>query len=460
MTTSKPRILIVGDEEIIGNTLSGAIGQYIFEYTATGAGAVDKARTSYFQAALVDLILPDLNGLEVLYEIKLLQPQCQVVIMSGHASIPMSVRSIRMGALDFIEKPFSLHQIRLILEKAVRASEAYNTDHISGEILETAGRVGMTGYNSKEMRGLLTTAYKIAGKKINILICGETGTGKELLARFIHTSSPQSARIFLPVNCGALAESLVESDLFGHEKGSFTGADRRRHGCFELAHRGTIFLDEVGDASPGVQSRLLRVLETGEIQRLGGEELLHVDVRIISATNIDLEKAVHERMFREDLYYRLSAVRLDIPPLRRRREDITDLAEHFLRKIPEQEKNECAMFSPETLELLINYTWPGNVRELANVVYQGAALSEGNTICPAHLPDRLLNTGKKECVCGVMGSDTSLPPPRLKEIEKSAIIYALQYFRGNIKAAAQALGIGRATLHRKLKEYGIDSSKN
>ncbi|HBV96801.1 MAG: hypothetical protein JL50_15530 [Peptococcaceae bacterium BICA1-7] len=460
MTTCKPRILIVGEEETIRNTLSSAISEYQFEYTATGAGAVDKVRTSYYQAALVDLILPDINGLEVLYEIKILQPQCQVIIMSGHASIPMSVRSIKMGALDFIERPFSLHQIQLILEKAVKVSGINNMDHILGKVLETAGRVGMTGFSSKEMRNLLTTAYKVAGKKINMLICGETGTGKELLARFIHSCSPQSARIFLPVNCGALAESLVESDLFGHEKGSFTGADRRRHGCFELAHRGTILLDEVGDASPGVQSRLLRVLETGEINRLGGEEIIHVDVRIISATNIDLEKAVQKRMFREDLYYRLSAVRLDIPPLRQRREDIPHLAEYFLRRILGQENFECSMFAPETMDIIVNYPWPGNVRELANVVYQAAALSEGNTICAGHLPDRLLNTNKKVSVLGAMGTDNLVSPPRLKEIEKSAIIYALQYFKGNIKAAAQALGIGRATMHRKLKEYGIDSSKN
>lgn len=457
MQKSSPRILVVEDEEMIRRMFVGGLKEYRIDQAATGGEALILVESGQYQAALVDLMLPDINGLEVLCEIKKIQPRCQVIVMTGHASIPLAIRSIRMGAMDFIEKPFSLNEIRRLMEKAVISSGGLNGVLLSDETAKLARQAGIAGHASREMQELLASAHKIAGKKLSVLLCGETGTGKELLARFIHLASPRSGRIFLPVNCGALAESLVESDLFGHEKGAFTGADRRRHGCFELADRGTIFLDEVGDSSSGVQSRLLRVLETGDFQRVGGEEILNVDVRVLAATNIDLEKAVQKRLFRQDLYYRLGAVRLNVPPLRRRREDILPLADHFLRRVSGVEDEEPITLSHEAAEMLLNYPWPGNVRELANVIYQAATMAEVNTIALHHLPDRLLS-GRKQFTDRVPPEGNS-PPARLKDIEKSAIISALQYCRGNIKATALVLGIGRATMHRKIKEYGIDLNR-
>jgi two-component system NtrC family response regulator len=264
---------------------------------------------------------------------------------------------------------------------------------------------------------------------------------------------------FLPLNCSAIAESIVESELFGHEKGSFTGADRRRRGCFELADKGTLFLDEVGDSSLTLQSKLLRVLETGEFQRVGGEGFVHVDVRVVAATNVDLEKAIQKKLFRQDLYYRLGGVKLNVPPLRRRREDILPLAEYFLRRVSSNESGDVPVISHEAAEILIKYSWPGNVRELANAIHQASTLVEGTTILPKHLPAHLIysrwqHSGFKDF------SDDPAKPPALKDIEKSAILSALRYCRGNVKEAASVIGISRATIHRKIKEYGINVSRS
>lgn len=343
-------------------------------------------------------------------------------------------------------------------EKECRTFAGTQESTLFEEAIKKAGQAGMVGRFTGVMRELLLTAYKLAGQKINILICGETGTGKELLARFIHLSSPRAPRIFLPVNCGALAESLVESDLFGHEKGAFTGADRRRLGCFEMADRGTIFLDEVGDAPPSVQARLLRVLETGQFQRVGGDQIITVDVRVLAATNIDLEEAVKKRRFREDLYYRLNAVLIRVPPLRRRTEDILPLAGYFLGRAYGVGSQGISL-SAGASDIILNYHWPGNVRELSNVILQSAALAEGNVILPRHLPERMAQSLKHSF--DISGEPLKLPQPaRLRELEKQAIISALQHCGGNVKAASSLLGIGRATLHRKIKQYGLSQCKS
>lgn len=460
MKKSTPRILIVEDEEMVRRMLAGALKEYNVEQSASGSEALIKAGGTHYQVALIDLMLPDINGIEVLGEIKKLQPHCQVVVMTGHASISSAIRSIRMGAFDFIEKPFSLTDIRQVIEKAIRATGAIHSGALPEEAAAAAGRVGLVGFGNREMQALLATAYKVAAKNICVMISGETGTGKELLARFIHAASPRAERIFLPVNCGALSESIVESELFGHEKGSFTGADRRHRGCFELADRGTIFLDEVGDASPGLQAKLLRVLESGEFQRVGGEEFVRVDVRILAATNVDLEKAVQKKIFREDLYYRLAAVRLTIPPLRSRQEDILPLAEHFLRRVSNYESGDVPVLSPEAAEALSDYSWHGNVRELANVIHQAVALTEENIILPEHLSACLKHGKWKPSAMEWLSLNDGTRPPVLKELEKSAIVAALRYCRGNVKAASLVLGIGRATMHRKIKEYDIDLARS
>ncbi|MCL6559232.1 MAG: sigma-54 dependent transcriptional regulator, partial [Firmicutes bacterium] len=272
-------------------------------------------------------------------------------------------------------------------------------------------------------------------------------------------ASPRAGKVFLPVNCGALAESILESELFGHEKGAFTGAERRRRGCFEIADKGTLFLDEVGNASTRLQAILLRVLELGEFQRVGGERLVRVDVRVVAATNIDLEKAVENKTFREDFYYRLGAVKLELPPLRLRQEDILPLAEHFLRQVHFSRPGDRPALSPEAVQALLRFHWPGNARELANVIHGAAAIAEGGVIQPEDLPERILQDKGNHFGLEGLPFAGGTRPPVLKELEKSAIIATLQYCRGNIKAAASVLGIGRATMHRKIKEYGIDVSR-
>lgn len=448
-------ILLVEDDEMVRRVLTGALKEYRVEQASCCSEALLKAGSINFQVALVDLMLPDKSGLEVLWEIKKLQPHCQVIMMTGHGTIPSAVRSIRIGAYDYIEKPFSLGDIRQLVKKAVRSSNICLDVTLPEEIHTLAGRLGLVGYNSREMQKLLATAYKISGKNISVLICGETGAGKELLARFIHAASSRANMMFLPVNCGALAESIMDSELFGHEKGAFTGADRRRQGYFELADKGTIFLDEVSEASSGLQAKLLRVLETGEFLRVGGEKIVSVDVRVVAATNVELKNAVRKKLFREDLYYRIGAVCLNVPPLRQRKKDILPLAEHFLRRIASSGSGEIQALSPEVAEVLLNYSWPGNVRELANVIQQAAVMAEGPVILPVHLPAYLFQSERfrhKE----IFQLNDDGRPPRLEDIEKAAIISALRYCRGNIKAAASVLAIGRATMHRKIKEYGID----
>lgn len=441
------QILIVDDNQKIRRMLSRALCDYRIETAVSGKEALLKISSNQFHAVLLDVVLPDANDLELLKEIKKLQPFCHVIVMTGYASITLAVEAIKIGAYDFIEKPFTPSIIRNLIKKAIDESGIYD-GCLPENVSVLADSVGFVGRKSKEVQDLLLTAYKVAGKDLSILIHGETGAGKEYLARFIHLASLRSRERFFPVNCGAFIESLAESELFGHEKGAFTGADRLRRGCFELADKGTIFLDEIGDASLGVQARLLRILETGEFQRVGGESLLTTDVRVLAATNIDLMKEVKKKLFREDLYYRLGVVCLHIPPLRKRRDDILPLAQFFLQRTAEPGR--ALVLSPEVVQILLNYAWPGNVRELANAIQQAAALAEDGTILPDHLPSHLRQHTAKR----TPRKEKNIPPS-MAECEKRAIEAALEYCHGNIPKAASVLGIGQATLYRKINKYLI-----
>ncbi len=447
------RILIVEDNIKIQKLLLRALAGNQTDTAISGKEALTKISSEKFQAVLLDVILPDSNDLGLLRRIKHLQPHCQVIVMTGHGSISLAVNAIKSGAYDFIEKPFNPVEIKKLLTRAVGES-CSDGGYLPEKAISTADKVGFIGYESKEIQELLLTAYKIANKDLNVLISGETGTGKELLARFIHVASERAKERFFPVNCGALSESLVESELFGHEKGAFTGADRLRRGCFELADKGTIFLDEVGEASLSLQARFLRVLETGEFQRVGSEHFVTVDARVLAATNIDLIKAVKKKIFREDLYYRLGAVCLEMPPLRSRRDDILALVYYFLRRATEPDKT--PVLSTEVLQIFIEYSWPGNVRELSHAVKQAVALAEGGTILPGHLPAHLRqskNTGFEYEKS--RGKDSALPPRSMVEYEKAAITAALKYCQGSIPEAAAVLGIGQATLYRKINRFSI-----
>ncbi|AJE02752.1 sigma-54-dependent transcriptional regulator [Geobacter pickeringii] len=455
-----------------------------------------------FNVAMVDLKLPDTDGLTLLQAIKARQPGCEVIIMTGYSTIKTAVTAMQLGAYEYLEKPFDdIGEIESLIEKAAtHGLTALQGNDAREEWVEVAQGVGFLVGTSPAMRRLVSLAHKIATKNVTVLIQGNTGTGKEVLARFIHAASGRAGQPFIPVNCGALPENLLESELFGHEKGAFTGANQPRRGIFELANHGTLLLDEIGDASPQIQVKLLRVLETGEFMRVGGEKPIKTDVRVIAATNVDLEQAIREKTFREDLFYRLNVVRLEIPPLRSRTEDIPQLAEHFVRLF-----NPDLRISPPALRLLQGYGWPGNIRQLANVMRRAVVLCSDGTILPEHLGNTLLNGAAAACpslpnggeggavipperlleqygrsdalerleadelkrmldavrvletrLVAAMGGKGGVSPRRgLKETEEETIRRALEQCRWNITETAKVLGIGRNTLYRKIRQFNL-----
>jgi two-component system, NtrC family, response regulator len=336
-----------------------------------------------FDLALIDVKLPDTNGLELLKQLKAIQPSCKVIIMTGYSTVKTAVEAIKYGASDYIEKPFDdIDELEKTIEELMD-SEIHSSQHDMYKLAEALGFVIGT---NKEMNDLIKLAYKIAKKNVNVLIEGETGTGKEVLAHFIHQASMRYDQPFIGINCGALSETLLESELFGHEKGAFTGALKEKKGIFEIANRGTLFLDEIGEASLATQVKLLRVLETGEYIRVGGETVRKTNTRIIAASHVNLSQAVKEKTFREDLLYRLDVVKLTIPPLRERIDDLPILIEHFLKKL-----NSTLIFSDDAILQMKQYSWPGNVRELFNVVKRAVTLAEGETmvITPDYLPEKI-----------------------------------------------------------------------
>jgi two-component system, NtrC family, response regulator len=458
-----------------------------------------------FNVALVDLKLPDTDGLTLLQTIKARQPSCEVIIMTGYSTVKTAVAAMQMGAYEYLEKPFDdIVEIEKLVSKAAGSGASLMRGESSrDEWAEVAQGVGFRVGASPAMKRMVSLAYKVASKNISVLIQGKTGTGKEVLARFIHAASERSGQPFIPVNCGALPENLLESELFGHERGAFTGANQTRRGIFELANNGTLLLDEIGDATPQIQVKLLRVLETGEFMRVGGERSIKTDVRVIAATNVDLEQAIRDKSFREDLFYRLNVVRLEIPPLSARSEDIPLLAEHFVQQL-----NRSLKLAPGAVRLMQQYAWPGNIRELANVMRRAVVICNGDTILPEHLggtflsgpssPERapldlavggegerplggedllqrygrgqgLEQLGGEELgrllaelreaestLLGVMAK-RGIAPPRydLRDCESQTIRAALVQCDGNITEAAKALGIARNTLYRKIKEFDL-----
>ncbi len=383
---SEATFLIVDDEQEVCNFFSYLLkkkGHRVITANS-GAEAMEKITGNRFNTALVDLKLPDANGLDILKEIKNAQPDCEVIIITGYSTVKSAVEAIQLGAFDYVEKPFvDINDMEALLEKSL------NVKPVSEELSKARQEQGFIIGHSQKMLNLVSAAQKIAKKNITILIQGETGTGKEVLARYIHSVSHRSDRPFLAFNCGAFTETLLESELFGHEKGSFTGATHKKKGIFELAHKATLFLDEIDSASPAIQIKLLRVLETGEFLRVGGEEMCKVDVRIITATNADLSGKVAENKFREDLFYRLDVASLHLPPLRERQEDIELFVEFFLEKESKAKQIPLKQFNTEALELIKKHEWPGNIRELSNTVAQALLLSKGDLIEIDDLPERI-----------------------------------------------------------------------
>jgi two-component system response regulator AtoC len=441
------KILVVDDEAIVREALSDwlkDIGYQVFT-AENGHKALEVIEKEKPGIMIADLVMPGMDGIELMRRAKAHQPNIEVIIITAYASIPTAITAMKEGAYDYIEKPFCPERAELLVKKLAEHRELVEENLSLRQKLEDRYRFENIIAKSSKMQRVIEVIKVVAKSNATVLITGESGTGKELVARAIHSQSDRRSKPFVAVSCAALPESLLESELFGHEKGSFTGAYAQKKGKFEFANGGTLFLDEVGEMSANIQVHLLRVLEEKEFTRVGGNEPIKVDVRVISATNKDLRKAIEKQEFREDLYYRLNVVNIELPPLRERKEDIPLLAEHFLHKFAMENRKEVTEFSPEAIEFLLDYDWPGNVRELENAIERAIILSKDSPITTADLPqENLLPVG------------STSTGKNLKEVEKSHILNVLRETGENYSEAARILGVSRMTLYNKAKEYGFD----
>ncbi len=451
-------ILVVDDDRNINKLISDTLKlEKIYKVTPVlnGEACLKYLREYIPDLILLDIQMPGIDGIETLKRIKEYDPRITVVMMSAHGSIEKAVKSMKLGAYDFIPKPFDRDRLRITVRNALMTSSLeQQVSELRSELKQKYTFENIVG-QSGAMKEVFKAVEKVVDSSVTVLIQGESGTGKELIARAIHYHSKTRAnKPFVAVNCTALPESLLESELFGHEKGSFTGAQGRRLGKFEQANTGTIFLDEIGLMSPSTQAKVLRVIQEREFERVGGSELIKVDVRIISATNCNLEEAMQNNKFREDLYYRLSVFPIKLPPLRDKKEDIPLLAAFFLKKYSDQENKKIEGISPDALELLMAYSWPGNVRELENAIERAIVLASTNEINAKDLPPAVRSIGEKK----IYESDNTLSS-WIEKLEQEALTQALLENEGNISKTAKKLGIGRATIYRKAKKYGLPINK-
>ena len=448
----KSKILVVDDEQGIRTMLKAVLTREGYDVSEAddGVSAVKAVENQAFDLILMDIRMSDMDGIEAMAEIIKISPSIPVMMMTAHASVKTAVDALKSGAYDYLTKPLDIDELKILVEKGL---EYYRLREENLSLKERlSDRYGFSRIvgRSKPMKELLETLAHVAPTDATVLILGETGTGKELIANAIHENSPRSKKAFIKVSCAALPETLLESELFGHEKGAFTGAMSRKAGRFELANGGTLFLDEVGDMSPAIQVKLLRVLQEREFEPLGSTRTIRVDIRLITATHRDLESEAREGRFREDLFYRLNVVPVRIPPLRERKDDIPLLAEHFLRAYQEKHKAPMHGFLPKTVDLLVRYDWPGNIRELENTVERAVLLCRGEYVAPLDLP-AALQIREQELPKVVVP-----PGMSLDEVEKEVILQTLEEAGGNRTLAAQILGISRKTIQNKLKEYGLE----
>ncbi|MCH8333530.1 sigma-54-dependent Fis family transcriptional regulator [Candidatus Sumerlaeota bacterium] len=445
-------ILVVDDEKNTREGLKWALESR--EYEVAVAPSVEKAlehlRTHRTDLIVTDLKMPGLGGLELLEQAKADDPTIEVIVITAHSTVKTAVEAMRKGAYDYQTKPISPEGLHLVIERALHSRAlARENERLHREVQERYGFQNIIG-RSPEMEAIFKTVVQVAPTRASVMIQGESGTGKELIAKAIHFNSPRARLPFIPLNCGALAPGLLESELFGHEKGAFTGAIRSKPGRFEMAHRGTILLDEISETTPDFQVRLLRVLQEQSFERVGGTKTIKVDVRVIAATNRNLEDLIAEGKFRDDLYYRLNVISITLPPLRDRSEDIPLLATAFLKEFAGQYKKEALRFSPRTMAHLQGFDWPGNVRQLRNVVEGLVVMANTKEITPRSLPEQL-RKGKSS------GGTISIPiGSSMAEVEKEVIRATLVHLKGNRMQTAKKLGIGRKTLYRKMEEYGIE----
>jgi DNA-binding NtrC family response regulator len=449
---NKSRILIVDDEKIALNNLEHTMKKEGYEVigTQSGANALKLLEEQRFDLVLTDLKMEKVDGNQILKRSKEISPDTEVIVITGYASLQSAIQSIKKGAYDYITKPFKLDEVRNVVREALeKVSLKRENLHLREQIDEFAGRVKFITQNPGIQR-LLETARQIAPTDCNVLISGESGTGKELLARYLHFMSHRAEGPFFAINCGAFTEDLLTNEMFGHEKGAFTGASSQKKGLVEMASEGTLFLDEVTEMPLSMQVKLLRVIQEKEILRLGGTETIRVNARFIAATNRDVNDSIKEGRFRQDLFFRLNVVSFRIPPLSERRDDIPLLSYYFLKKHSVLQKKNVVEISQEVLALLMNYDFPGNVRELENIIERGVALTNGTSIEAAQLPEDL----KELSIRTFRKKEGKFPS--LEEQETAYINWVLKEVGGNKTVAAQILGIDRVSLWRKLKKYGLE----
>lgn len=450
----KPTLLIIEDDPDGARSVSEAASDAGFDVTlaSTGQAGLAKFREHAPDVVLTDLVLPDIDGIEVLQGALRLERNVPVLVMTAYGSVESSVRAMRAGAYDYIPKPLDLDDLQSKLRRASEASRLRRqVDQLSASVRDRFTARSMVA-ESPAMREILRQIEALADTTATVLIQGESGTGKELVARALHVDGRRSSAPFVAVNCGAFAESLLESELFGHEKGAFTGAVAQHKGAFERADGGTLFLDEIGDAPPAVQVKLLRAIEEREIRRIGGQEPFPVDVRLISATNRDLPERAAEGAFREDLLYRINVVTLTLPPLRRRIEDIRPLAERFIAKASEEHRRPIARVEPAFYERLVRYDWPGNIRQLRNAVEAAVLFTTGDTLAAQALNLQNAAGDRGDAAAGEVRFPDGLT---LEAIEKQVLTQVLARCQGNRTLTAEKLGLSRRTIQRKIKEHNL-----
>jgi DNA-binding NtrC family response regulator len=455
-----PRVLIVEDEAAIRLALSGLLRRegYDVEQADAGEAAIARLRADAFDLVLTDLALgAGASGMDVLRAVKEFQPETPVVMITAHGSEKIAVEAMKAGASDYVPKPFDNDEIRLVLRRALDRTRLERENRILRDRIDREWRFENLIGSGASMARVFETVRKVAETDLTVLVRGESGTGKELVAQALHQRSSRRARPFVAVNCAAISRELVESELFGHEKGAFTGADARRVGKFEAAHGGTIFLDEIGDMPAATQAKVLRVLQERKLERVGGNRPVEVDVRVVAATHRDLEREVRAGGFREDLYYRLKVVEIEVPALRERSEDVPALVNHFLEEVSRRLDRPKMPLAPDALARLARHPWPGNVRELRNVVEQAAVLAAGDAIEAADL--RLpAETGEVATprTDGIAARTFSAAKREaVVEFERSYLLAALRANGGNVSRTAAAIGMVRQSLQQKIRELGL-----
>jgi DNA-binding NtrC family response regulator len=444
-------ILVVDDEKTAREGIRAGLLGKDREVLLAGSGeeALDTLRKTKVDFMIADIRMPGMDGMELLRKAREKYPDTDVVMLTGHGSVEQAVEAMREGAYDYLMKPVDLDELEILVGKILEKKRLeLNTEFYERRYPSPPGLDGMLGV-SPQMQEVFEKIQTVARSRATVLITGESGTGKELAARAIHQASDRSDKRFVPVNCSALTESLLESELFGHERGAFTGAYKQKKGYFEIADGGTIFLDEIAETNSATQVKLLRILETREFERVGGTATIRVDVRLVTATNADLAKKVAEGTFREDLFYRLRVVTIHLPPLRERKEDVPVLVRHFVEDLARENGKPGLSIDRDSVEVLARQEWPGNVRQLRNTVESLVVLAKGDRITVRDLPSEMQDSSPRESVI-TMPRNTPL-----KEIERKVILETLEDNEGNRTRTADVLGIGRRTLIRKLQEYGV-----